>query len=108
MNVLDTAPCVATGKHLATQRHAQSECPVTMRKEGVFGWRKRVPSKSEQFGQTLLPTPLAQHLMSLHAILLLLGAEDQPEALEIAEHNLREIARFTRPDPFAPKPRRGW
>lgn len=63
--------------------------------ENLFG--KRPPSRSQVWAQTLPPSPLNQHLASLHALLLHLGAEGQ--ALEMGEHHLHEIATFTRIDP---------
>jgi hypothetical protein len=62
-----------------------------------FG-RNRPPSASEQWGAQLPPTPLHQHLVSLHALLLHLGAEG--DALAVGEHSLREIAVFTQRDPY--------
>ena len=56
----------------------------------IFG-RPKTPS--EAWGALLPNTPLRQHLISFHALLLHLGAAGP--VLDVAQHHLREIARFT-------------
>lgn len=48
---------------------------------------------SEVWGKTLPSTPLAQHLVSLHDMLLHFGAHES--AMKVAEYSLREIAIYT-------------
>lgn len=61
----------------------------------AFGWgRGREPSPSEKWAGSNLPQgPLVQHLTSLHALYLHAGLTG--DALEIAEHHLKEIGVFT-------------
>lgn len=51
--------------------------------------------RTDEFLRSLPPTPLRQHIGQLHAILVYTRADHDPNAFEIAEHSLREIARFT-------------
>lgn len=54
----------------------------------------REPSPSEVWANTLPPTPLRQRLALLHSILLMHGVEG--DALQLAEHSMREIATYAR------------
>lgn len=57
-------------------------------------WRRRTPSPSEAWANTLPPTPLRQQLALLHSIFLMHGVEG--DALQLAEHAMREIATYAR------------
>ncbi|GAA3510142.1 hypothetical protein GCM10022234_00440 [Aeromicrobium panaciterrae] len=67
----------------------------TMRGDGVC---PNPVTASERFAASLSAGPLTQHLRSIHALLLHLGAAG--DALTLGEHSLREIATYTMHSPY--------
>lgn len=79
-------------------RHAKATYARDLEPGRAPWWRRhRTPTESELWGRRLPPTLLHSHLVSLHALLLHLGARD--DYLRAGQHYLRDIAVFTRKDP---------
>lgn len=54
-----------------------------------------------EFRASLLHGPLVEHICQVHSVLLhLRGSRTDPAALEVAEHSLRQIARYTAETPY--------
>lgn len=69
--------------------------------------------RTDEFTATLPRGPLTQHIRQVHAVLIYQcsGLPGDPNALAVAEHCLREMARYTAADPrleYGMPARREW